>query len=131
MPSEHLIRLRGAWEFETNLGGEPITRRVDLPTVWPADVRSPFCLGRRFGAPRLDPARDEIFLRLEDVAGLRKAWLNDIPLDLSPATAGRISIAIGTGLNPRNLLVLEVDPSDWDQEPGGRWGTIALAIVST
>jgi hypothetical protein len=130
--NEHLIRLRAAWNGTFTKDGAPHVARVDLPTSWTGDVpQAPFLLRRRFQAPRIDPEREQIVLRLEGTAGLRRVALNGQDCGVSVDVRHAIEIPI-EGLRPAgNELLLEVDPSEWPRAvlTGEQlWGTIALLI---
>ncbi len=122
--AEHLIRLRAGWEGRVGLG-EP--QRVDLPTCWPEDLREPVRLARRFGSPRVDPGCESLVLRLEQVAGLQRVWLNGQRLSGSTREPARLEIPLPVPLPPRNLLELEAEPYTGVSEDEV-WGTIALVI---
>jgi len=113
---EHLIRLRGAWDWLTEAG----PRRVDLPITWPPGLAGPLVLSRRFQRPRVDPDREALALRLGDVPGLIRARLNGD--EVAGPAAGEVPLG---NLPARNLLILEVDPAGLDEGP---WGAIALVI---
>jgi hypothetical protein len=123
---EHWIRLRGGWECrpanpEDN-GGTP--QRITLPCSWSIESATVLQLSRRFQTPRLDPAREALFLRLELVSGLVEVLLNDCII-AGPAHENEVmSIALGENLPPRNHLVLNVKPTI-----ANRWGEIALVIT--
>ncbi|SIO59749.1 hypothetical protein SAMN05444166_6159 [Singulisphaera sp. GP187] len=127
--SEHWIRLRGGWEWQTGSADAPIKRPVALPIAWPADQPSPVRLRRRFGCPPIDPRHESVSLRLEQVPGLLAVELNghtlDGPLDES------MTVPLGPGsLGPllaKNVLILEVDPVRATR-PGETWGQIALIV---
>ena len=119
--TEHLIRLRGAWEFQTSDG----PRRVDLPTTWPPGAPAPLLLARRFNRPRVDAGRETIGLLLEDVPGLLSVRLNDREVARPGPGSGTLEVPVEGMLTPKNLLVLEVDPAGVRAEP---WGRIALVI---
>ena len=113
---EHLIRLRGAWDWTAPDG----PRRVDLPATWPAGLAGPLVLARRFQRPRIDPDREALALRLEAVPGLLRVRLNGV--EIGGPAAGEIPLG---DLPARNLLELEADPAGLGAGP---WGAIALVI---
>jgi hypothetical protein len=127
---EHLIRLRGAWEWwdPAALGNKP--RRVNLPVLWPTGMPQPFRLRRRFGAPPFDPAKEDLVLRFEDVPGLRSAWLNGRLLVGLESQRDLTQVSLVGLVERRNELELEVDPGGW-AEAGPEavpWGSVALVI---
>jgi hypothetical protein len=126
---EHLIRLRGGWEWREPEAASA-ARRVTLPMTWPAGLTSRVRLIRSFQRPPIDPAHEALALRLESVSGLVAAWLNGRELARPNAGATALCLPLDDPLPPRNVLVLEVDPqvpshAGTDAEP---WGTIALVI---
>ena len=127
---EHLIRLRGAWDWHPGAGGPG---RVALPTRWAADVRSPFRLSRRFHRPPIDPDRETLALRMESVAGLGVVRLNGRELARPAGGVSDLTLTLEGSLPGTNLLELEVDPAAWGEAGLGDspWGRIALVVVST
>jgi hypothetical protein len=125
---EHWIRLRGGWEW-FELSERPTrSRRLTLPVEqWPASLSGPIRLVRRFGCPPLDPARESLVLRLEDVSGLVALRFNDRQLE--PPADGSDSLRLEPVL-PRNELVLDVDPTraTGRHDSPTRWGQIALVV---
>jgi hypothetical protein len=125
---EHLIRLRAAWDCQRCDGGAVPCARIDLPVVWADHDAGPNRLSRSFGRPEIDAAREALWLRLDDVPGLRCVRLNGAVL-LTPETRGGSSheLRLPHSLLPRNTLELEVQPpsSRSDRSP---WGRIALVI---
>ena len=117
---EHLIRLRGAWDWADPAG----TRRLDLPTTWPPGLAGPLVLSRRFRRPRIDPDRESLAIRLADVPGLIVARLNGDEIARPDSGASTLEVAPGP-LPDGNLLTLEVDPAGVGEGP---WGSIALVI---
>jgi hypothetical protein len=130
MSSEHLIRLRGGWEWQASEAGSEVGRRIALPTVWPPGLSAPIRLVRRFGGPPVDPQREQVVLRLENVPGLRSVWLNDRLLGQLTQNADALEFVVDEPLPARNLLRLLVDPTAWSdlEAISVPWGTIALAI---
>jgi hypothetical protein len=131
MESEHLIRLRGGWEcIGGHFGGDPaVPARLTLPVDWPDGLHEPLRLTRRFSAPPLDPEREQLLLRLADIAGLCSVALNDRLL-AAPAGESALELPLAEHIAARNVLVLEVDPRAWADAPGARlgWGSIALVV---
>jgi hypothetical protein len=123
---EHRIRFRGGWESNRS-GGE--VARLNLPIVWPSDSSGTIRLTRRFGRPPLDPEAETAWLELGFVSGLRSAWLNEGDLDLPDTHAASRRVSLGSRLEDRNVLTLEVDLGLVDPgEASAGWGWIALVI---
>jgi hypothetical protein len=122
--SEHLIRLRGGWEWHEP-GADP-SRRVTLPMTWPAGLSGRVRLVRSFHRPPFDPARETLAIGLESVAGLVLVRLNDRELAWPDAGVTALRLPLDDPLPPRNVLELEVEPPVVGVEP---WGTIALVIA--
>ncbi len=126
---EHLIRLRGGWvawneNVETSSTEEGPGERISLPRTWTSTTRPRRVrLVREFGAPRLDPDRESLSLRMEQVPGLISARLNGQELALAESGTSFREFPIGPLLSRRNLLILEVEP-----EGQKLWGVIALVI---
>jgi hypothetical protein len=125
---EHRIALRRAWEGQFCTAEGVVARRVDLPTrIDPSWGR--FRLDRAFQPPRIDPEKESLFLRLERIAGLVGAWLNDEPVAEAFPSRGPIELAIGIPPPRRCRLTLDVEPpkgatgTDLDD-----WGHVALVI---
>lgn len=133
MSTEHLIRLRGGWVFEFREGTSLAARHISLPTHWPAELLRPFRLVRRFGCPPFDVGRESASLRLENVPGLQSGWLNGQPIVGVIDHSGEIEVPLEARLQPRNELVLEVEPGVRSQAttPDLPWGSIALVIRSS
>jgi hypothetical protein len=127
MMPEHLIYLRRAWEGHFGPGAAGAVRRVDLPTAWPADLPGPVRLSRAFNRPPLDPGRETLALRLGAVPGLLSVRLNGRPLATSGPAGSELPLS--DPLPPRNVLLLELDPSA-AATAGPGWGEVALVIRS-
>jgi hypothetical protein len=139
---DHRIRLRGGWE-SSPVGAPANSERLTLPTRWDSEQPGRLRLTRRFGCPPRAPGRQFLLLILERVPGVHSIRLNEheIP-DVSPDHSN-YEIPLDD-LPPRNVLVLEVDPSmaheraDAREAPAGGqgpegssdWGWIALVIQS-
>lgn len=123
----HPIRLRAAWERRDPARPDAPPDRVDLPLAVADIPRVPFRLERRFGLPRLGPG-ETILLVLEDVPGLVAVTLNGQPLARPGPGTSALHLDPGPALQPRNVLVLDVDPSSWHAPPAA-WGRIALEVV--
>lgn len=122
---EHLIRLRGGWEWHDLGDAPPTPGRVSLPLVWPDRAAPRVRLARSFQRPPLDPARETLGLRLEAVAGLVWAKLNDRAPARPEPDADTLWLPIDDPLPPRNVLVLEVEPGATGTGP---WGLVTLVI---
>lgn len=129
--SEHKIRLRGPWEaIDLNASSrEPF--RIALPLERSPDG-SPrrLRLVRKFGRP--GTAKDGatsagLKLALENVEGLDALYLNDEPLNWSPAASGTLIVDLPP-LRERNVLRLDADLAP--AVPGGStlWGSVAIVI---
>jgi hypothetical protein len=130
--NEHSIRLRGGWECRSTAAGESLPARLALPTRWTSDQTGLITLTRRFGRPPLDADRDALWLRLDQVPGIRSLHLNGQPLVPIPPTSSRFEFPLA-GLLDRNQLDLEVDiaaASARSAAVGADWGVISLVIRS-
>jgi hypothetical protein len=134
---EHWIRLRGGWEWwPAGLDDASAERRrLTLPCIWPSGIPASIRLVRSFQRPRFDPARESLSLRLDHVAGLVEARLND-RLILGPHESDEsIWIPLGDDLPPRNRLTFEVEthliPTIKTGPPPAieLWGEIALILT--
>jgi hypothetical protein len=123
--SEHLIRLRGGWEWHAP--GDGPAQRVALPMIWPAGLTTHVRLLRSFQRPPLDPAREALALRLESISGLVVVRLNGRALAHPEPGVSALSLPLDDPLPPRNVLELEAGPLTESAEP---WGTIALVITA-
>jgi hypothetical protein len=133
---EHWIRLRGGWEWWPS-GSEDAAverRRLTLPCVWPSGMPSSIRLLRSFQRPPFDPARESLTLRLDHVAGLVEARLNDRLVSGRPKGDQPISIVLGD-LPSRNRLILDVETGIAGSSTTGPmptiklWGEIALILT--
>lgn len=124
---EHWIQLRGGWERHDPSARPGRVQRVSLPIEWPPGPPGRVRLIRRFGCPPIDPARESLVLRLENVPGLVAVRFNDRPVE-PPAEAGA-TLCLDPVLS-RNELVLEVDPDLAARGGGtaGAWGRVALVV---
>jgi hypothetical protein len=120
----HPIRLRGGWEAFAVAGGS--AQRVTLPLAAFPEGSDRLRLVRPFQSPPLDPARESLWLRLDNVPGLVAVTLNGRPLGRPPFDPP-LNLPLGQGLPARNRLVLEVESGQAD--PGSPWGDVALLIV--
>jgi hypothetical protein len=95
--------------------------------VWPAGASRPIRLVRPFNRPPIDPARESLFLELEQVEGLASVLLNDRVLARPLPGTSWLVVSLDDPLPARNLLVLEVEPQAAGPE-GLAWGQVALVI---
>ncbi|MGO9468849.1 MAG: hypothetical protein ACLQIB_42925 [Isosphaeraceae bacterium] len=128
--NEHSIRLRGGWECRPAAPAESPPKRLVLPTRWTSDQTGLVTLTRRFGRPPLDAAREALFLRLDQVPGIRSLHVNGQPLaPISPASS-QYEFPLA-GLLDRNQIDVEVDiaaAGARSAAPGLDWGLISLVI---
>ena len=120
--SEHLIRLRGGWEFHM---GESV-RRLALPLTWPPGLVSRVRLVRPFNRPPIDLQSERLGLRLDDVRGLLAVRLNGRELARPAPGTSMLELPLDEPLPARNVLELDVAP-ETTVEPAA-WGRIALVI---
>jgi hypothetical protein len=126
---EHLIRLRGGWLWQPPQAEARSVAgcRVTLPLTWPAGHAGRIRLVRSFGPPPLDPDRETLALRLEQVGGLVSVRLNDREIARPTPGTTALEIPLPSPLPRRNLLVLDVDPPGPERAPEP-WGVVALVI---
>jgi hypothetical protein len=125
MIPEHRIRLRGGWEWHDPDGARP-PRRAVLPLDAPPGGPGPIRLVRWFQTPRYDPARESLWLRLENVDGLGRVCLNDREIACGPFGPDPTLLPLGDQLPGRNRLTLDVIPAP--RSDASPWGMVALAI---
>ena len=127
--SEHLIRLRGGWERLEPGERSPATR-VTLPLLGFPEGPGRVRLSRWFQAPRLEPGRETLWLRLDAVAGLIAVVLNDSEIAHGPFPTSPVLVRLSENLSTRNRIVLEVEsPQQRDPAPADfRWGEVALVV---
>lgn len=127
--SEHRIPLRRAWRLLRPRAGPPDATPIDLPSaLLPGPGDGPFRLVRAFHAPRLDPDRESLSLRIDDLPGLVAARLDDAPLPWTPDEPGPVEIPLDGLVAPgaRATLALEVEPGP--EAPAAPAGRVALVI---
>jgi hypothetical protein len=131
--SEHRIRLRGGWLLRETAPQVATPRRITLPLPGFASDAGGIVLFRSFQRPPLDPARESLWLRLDDVPGLRSVALNNRRIALVPPGVSSLLVPLGDDLLARNELRLDVDPvaSRDTSEPDAPWGEVALVIVQS
>lgn len=128
--SEHRIALRRAWDL---LAEE--SRRIDLPAE-PSDVvgLGAFGLLRKFHVPRLDPERESLSLRLDDLPGLVSVRLDGELLAANPEVDRGLTIQLGRRLAPGARATLELAVDLRGLDPGTPWdrpfGSVSLVIES-
>jgi hypothetical protein len=104
--------------------------RLSLPTRWRGDQPARLRLLRRFGRPRHEPAREELFLKLDEIRGTCAIVLNGISLAATSPERSHYEIPLDN-LRERNVLILEVNLHEfWHGSPASdlEWGTICLVI---
>jgi hypothetical protein len=135
--TQHLIRLRGGWfrvdpEWMPDPSAPPAGDRVTLPLTWPdaPGWRGRVRLVRSFGPPPVDPARESLSLRLDQVGGLVSAQLNGREIARPAPGTRALEIPLSEALPRRNLLILDVDvpAAGGPRAPHAPWGEVALVI---
>ena len=100
--SDHLIRLRGAWELtdaaaDADAAAEASSNlpiRLTLPVAWPGGSARRVRLVRKFGRLIHDPVHESLLLALDCVPGLRGVWLNGLRQTITDPARGRLEIPI-------------------------------------
>ena len=129
---EHVIRLRGGWEWMNLDDGQSCPTRLTLPAHFHFAGASRVRLSRRFGRPPFDPRAESLWLCLSQVPGLKSITLNGAPLALEPVGTSCAEIALGELLD-RNVLVLDADlpAAEFAGLAGGSvWGEVSLRVRS-
>jgi hypothetical protein len=131
--SEHRIRLRGGWLLLEPTSRDATRRRITLPLGGFAANAGKIILFRSFQRPPLDPGRESLWLRLDDVPGLLSVALNDRRIALVPNGVSNLLVPLGDDLPARNQLQLDVDPlaGRHASKPDAPWGEVALVIVQS
>ncbi len=131
---EHLIRLRGPWEFRfpTDPGIEPI--RLPLPSDTLPVARDSMTILRQFGRPARGSASMACRLRCESMPGLLTVHLNGEPLIERSAenalSTDPIEVPIPSPLRLRNRLELTVLGNAASfASPERPWGSVALVFT--
>lgn len=126
--TEHPIRLRGGWELREPSGGHP--ERLTLPLVGFPRSTTPVRLYRSFHVPAVDPAREELWLRLEAVPGLAEVRFNGraLPRPHAGALVEHLRLDLDAAVPATNELMLRVDVAPEPLDPP--WGIVALVIRS-
>jgi hypothetical protein len=127
---EHVIRLRGAWEWTDLDDSDPRPMRIALPTYFDFTTARRVRLSRRFGRPPMKDPAEELWLRLERVTGLDSMTINGATIALQASLPDPLEIALRE-LMERNLLVLEVSLPSRESPTSqfdSRWGEIALIV---
>lgn len=116
MTPEHVIRLRGPWEWEliAALSSPPADNsgRVQVPCDWSVVLGTQF-LGRvrftrRFNQPlRVDP-REQVWLVIAADTATCDVWLNDVPLTGERGELTQWRYDIGHYWTSRNELRVEL-----------------------
>jgi hypothetical protein len=131
--TEHQIRLRRGWECREADAPDPEVRRLDLPVRWSSEIARRLVLTRRFGRPAVEPGRQVLILRLDQVVGTRAIILNGQTIASASAETTHYAIELAD-LAERNVLVLEIETPPQDASPVENrqdWGVIALVIRDT
>jgi hypothetical protein len=128
--SEHVIRLRKAWDGPIAHASEAVTSRIDLPTVWNPVPTEPFRLQRQFQRPPIAEEREQLVLRLEQVVGLTEVRLNGERLALEETMPSVAEIVLNSAAIGRNRLFLYVNPALWVNrwDASLPWGDVSLVI---
>ncbi len=144
MPRDHVIRLRGPWEYRAWASPSAVAGRITLPADWGStlgpDFRGRVAYRRRFGCPTgLEPG-DRVDLVIDRVDALGSVRLNDEPLGDIPVGGQAWRCDVTRRLGRRNELTVEVElPRVRDGEPpparpgreglpGGLVGEVRLEI---
>jgi len=128
--TEHQIRLRGGWEYCAAGLPESDHQRVTLPIRWKPDGLGRIRLTRRFGLPPVEPGREVLILRLDQVAGTHSIVLNGQPVAGVSPERSLYEIRLEHGRD-RNLLELDLEPPRAGVDAAGaaaEWGIIALVV---
>jgi hypothetical protein len=132
-PGGHAIRLRGGWEHHSPAEGIFLSKRFSLPIRWMNGRAGLLILTRRFGRPPYDSACEALWLRMDQVPGVRSLHLNGQPLAQISPERSRYDIPLPELLE-RNQLEIEVDVEEAALRSapcGGDWGVISLVVRST
>jgi hypothetical protein len=130
--AEHLIRLRGGWEWTDLEAPLSPPGRMTLPATRPWGRARRVRLCRRFGRPPIDTRTETLCLRLDKVPGLKSIAINDTLIAVAAGRLGPLEICLADSPE-RNLLVLELSPPAAEspgQEANLPWGEIALVVRS-
>lgn len=142
----HRINLRGPWEFSWSHDARtrkdstrawPPRGEVILPCNWDAefaDSTGELALTRGFHRPTNLDADESVVLVFDGMCNLRRAGLNDRPLEQSDAAIDPPEFDVTQILEDFNVLLVFVDapPTRLSREPdrvtGGNWGLAGLEI---
>lgn len=119
----HEIRLRGGWESRPWGDPSAASVRLSLPTRWGDPSTGRLRLSRRFQRPPQAPD-EPAALVVRQSPGIRSITLNGNLLRTPPPGRGAFEVPLGT-LEPRNELVLEIDPPPDLAD----WGLISLVFA--
>jgi hypothetical protein len=127
--SEHVIKLRGGWEWHDPAEASGL-RRATLPLDEFPAAPGRFRLVRHFQTPPLDPHSESLLLRLEHVPGLVSVSFNGVNLPTEPSGVAPIWLRLEGTLARRNTLSLEIEPSAFStfSSVATSWGIISLVI---
>jgi hypothetical protein len=124
---DYRIRLRGGWEWHepSPPPGSP-PRRVALPLQWDPAQPGPVRLIRHFGSPPIDPQREALELRLENVPGIVALCLNG---EAFSSFGDFLGLPLQSGRS-RNELVIDIDPrlAAQGSRPDLAWGQVAIVV---
>ncbi|MFO1095994.1 MAG: hypothetical protein U0992_22210 [Planctomycetaceae bacterium] len=131
----HSIKLKGPWTVRllpsSGATGEP--QVVHLPADWKAvfgDVAGTAVFQRRFNRPTGLTAGHRVRIQLHGVTELIAVRLNDRPRPVELGTDGTASVDLTDGLQPHNVLSVEIrfDPCAQPGRPGGLWQPVVIEI---
>lgn len=124
--SEHWIRLRGGWTADRGPSAES-GGWLTLPMTRPPWPDAPRAVRRSFQTPPLDRDREELWLVIAAMPGLRSIRLNGQPLLAEASGNTSREIPLPAHLSGRCLLELELEEALSHSE-AGEWGQVALVI---
>ena len=96
--SEHRIRLRGGWLLRETTPRDATPRRITLPLAGFDANAGKIILFRSFQRPPLDPGRESLWLRLDDVPGLLSVSLNNRRIALVSPGVSNVLVPLGDDL---------------------------------
>lgn len=122
--NEYRIALRRAWQAESVGGNVPA--RVDLPMVVDS-AWGIFRLVRRFHTPEIDARAQEVLVRLEQVAGLRRVSIDGEVVAAALTENGGYEISVSAERGSR-IIELEVDAAHTGEPQRSSWGHVHVII---
>lgn len=128
MSDSHVIRLDAGWEWTAKDVGRPHVspRRIHLPCTVQELGDQPGLLRRHFGRPIHPDPDSSLILQLQEISGLVRVSLNQLPIAVIAPDEAAIDLPISGKLERRNLLEFEVDPGL--VPPGRPWGIVRLVF---